>query len=190
MRHLLLDQVLPLIAGGATRPALHASVSPRGPERSRFWERRATASRRWPRASRPRVSARQRRLLRAAAQAGRLRSGAVIPGVRLAPDAVADIFAGARSRPIAWRTIRPSDASPTQSPASTFAKAPPAADHVLAPLRDLKRARTLAIRGRSAREGLLDLVNFTFHLDVEDPVRVRHAFELAADVAASCDSMR
>jgi hypothetical protein len=54
-------------------------------------------------------------------------------------------------------------------------------------LRELKRAKALAIRGRSAREGLLDLVNFTFHLDVEDPVRVSHAFELAADVAASCD---
>jgi hypothetical protein len=190
MRHLLLDQVLPLIAGGATRLALHASVVATRAGAVAFLgaagHGKSTLAARLARRGCPLVSDDCCVLQR---QPGGFAVAPSYPGVRLAPDAVADIFAGARipTHRVAHYSSKRRIADPIAGLDFREGPLPLRRIYVLAPLRDLKRARTLAIRGRSAREGLLDLVNFTFHLDVEDPVRVRHAFELAADVAASCD---
>jgi hypothetical protein len=62
--------------------------------------------------------------------------------------------------------------------------------YVLAPLTDPTQATGVTIRTCSARERLLELVTFTFHLDVGHAGRIRDAFELAGDVIATHEVRR
>lgn len=184
--HLLLDQVLPLTAGGRDRLSLHASVvatpsgavaflGPAGHGKSTLAARLALGGC-------PLVSD-DCCLLRRAGD--RWEVAPSYPGVRLRPASIAQLF-GRVDR----RLDRVSHYSTKRRVAGVNARVrfcdrpvPLRRLYTIAPLDDLARARTVTIRRRSTREALLDLVAFTFHLDVGHAPRVREAFDQAADVA-------
>ena len=54
--------------------------------------------------------------------------------------------------------------------------------YAIAPLESLRAARDVAIVQRTPRQGLYDLIDYTFHLDVGYAPRIRETFELAGDL--------
>lgn len=194
LRHLLLDQVLPLVAGDRDRLALHASVVAAGTNDAAAagavaflgaaGNGKSTIAAKLAQRGCPLVSDDCCLLVR---RTGGFDVMPSYPGVRLRPDSVAHLFAGIR-RPrdrVAHYSTKQRIAGPEAGVGFHEHPLPLRQLYVLAPIADQKAATAPTIRARSAREGLLALVNFTFYLDVEHPGRVGDAFELAADVAAS-----
>ena len=199
LRHLLLDQVLPLIAGGRDRLALHASVVASGTNGApgagavaflgAAGNGKSTIAARLAQRGCPIVSDDCCLLQR---RTGGFDVAPSYPGVRLRPDSVARLFAGI-TRPldrVAHYSSKQRIAGPEVGMGFHAHPLPLRQLYMLAPIADQKSASEPTIRARSAREGLLALVNFTFHLDVENSGRVGDAFELAADVAASYEVRR
>ncbi len=186
LRHLLLDQVLPLVAAGRDRLALHASVvaidtgavaflGPAGHGKSTL---AATLAHRGCA-----LVSDDCCLLRRHANGFEVVPS--YPGVRLAPQSLTHLFGVVDpdlqrvSHYSAKRRVAGADAG------VTFCDRPvPLRQlYTLAPLADLARATAVTIRACSARDSLFDIFTFGFHLDVEHAPRVREAFNLAADVA-------
>ena len=189
LRHLLLDQVLPLIIGGHDRLALHASVvsvdggavaflGPAGHGKSTL---AATLTQHGC----PLVSDDCCLLRR---RAGGLDVVPSYPGVRLWPASIAHLFGrvGASFGRVSHYSSKRRVAHAQIG--TRFCDRPVHLRrlYALAPRADLERATHIAIRRRSAREALLDTIAFTFHLDVRHAPRVRETFDLAADVAQTC----
>ena len=194
LRHLLLDQVLPLVAGDRDRLALHASVVAAGTNDAAAagavaflgaaGNGKSTIAARLAQRGCPIVSDDCCLLVR---RTGGFDVAPSYPGVRLRPDSVAHLFAGIR-RPrdrVAHYSTKQRIAGPEAGVGFHEHPLPLRQLYVLAPIADLKSGdsaddpRTQRPR-RAARPRELH-----FHLDVEDPGRVGDAFELAADVAAS-----
>jgi hypothetical protein len=206
LRHLLLDQVLPLTVGGDNCLVLHASVvavgggavaflAPAGHGKSTL---AATLSqrgcalvsddccflRRRPEepSPEPRVPSPEFRAPR--------RSFEVVPsypGVRLSPASITRLF-GVNGGPhdrVSHYSSKRRVARVDSGVAFCDGPVPLRQLFTMAPADDLERATAVSIRARTAREAALDLVSFTFHLDVHHASRVKEAFDLAADVAGT-----
>ena len=183
VRHLLLDQVLPLVVGAPDRIALHGSVvrtetgaiaflGPSGLGKS-------TLAARLGRRGYPVLSDDCCLIVRAP---GGFTVVPSYPGVRLKPDAIAQAFGGPRDgesvahystkRRVGGRHDVPFDEQPV--PLSRI--------YAIAPIESLRAARDVAIVQRTPRQGLYDLIDYTFHLDVGYAPRIRETFELAGDL--------
>jgi len=188
LRHLLLDQVLPLVAGGRDRVALHGSVV--------AIDHGAIAFLGDPGRGKSMLAARlARRGCRLVSDdCCLLRSGKSgfdvvpsYPGVRLAPDAVDHVFGTPLVAPqsVAHYTtkVRIGDDR------LTFQDTPLPIHrlYVIAPLEELEATSAITITPRAPREAFFDLVNYTFHLDVGHAPRLRETFSLAADIVEHID---
>lgn len=183
IRHLLLDQVIPLVAASRNRVALHGSavaadggavafVGAAGKGKSTVAALLARAA--WPVIADDCLLVERRR--------GRLVVVPNYPGLRLWPDAVRALFGnGVRhSAPVAHYSTKRRVAAP----AVPFARVP-------MPLRRIyvlgvapRRSGQVAIGHRAPAQAMLDLVGFVHCLDVHDRDRIRHIFELVSAIAA------
>lgn len=190
LRHLLLDQVLPLTIGGHDRLALHASVVSIEGGAVAFLglagHGKSTLAATLTRHGCALVSddccvLRRRR-------SGDFEVVPSYPGARLWPASIAHLFgvAGASydrvSHYSSKRRVRPSEIGVSFSSAPVRLRRL----YILAPRADLERATRVSIRPKPAREALLDTIAFTFHLDVRHGPRVLETFDLAVDVARTC----
>jgi hypothetical protein len=186
--HLLLDQVLPLVAGGGDSLVLHASVVSVNGRAVAFLgeagQGKSTLAAALTRHGCRLLSDDCCVLRRSATGFDALPS---YPGVRLFQESIARLFDGVdtASEPVAhysWkRRVTRADAF------EPFCGEPvPLRQlYAIAPDAALKRANAVQIVGRSARESLLDIVGATFYLDVQNEGRMREGFELAAEAANS-----
>ena len=193
LRHLLLDQVLPLSAGSRQRLSLHASVVQVGPGAVAFLgasgDGKSTIAASLAQRGHALVSDDCCLLVR---NGSGFDVAPSYPGMRLSPANVARVFAGMTARLTrvshysTKRRVVPADAGvPFCERAIPLRRL-----YTIAPLADLKLASDVTIFRRSARESLLDLVAFTFLLDVQHPGRIREAFELAGDVVQEYEVRR
>jgi hypothetical protein len=186
LRHLLLDQVLPLLVGDASHLAVHASVV--GTDRGALVLLGASghgksslaaclAQRGYP------VLSDDCCVLR--------RAGATFdvvpsyPGVRLKPDAISGAWREGVSGPAVAHYSTKMRVDRDHGLPFRDTPAPLGSLYVIAPRRVLETAERVAIDPMSPRQAMLDLVDYTFHLDIHDEARMRQAFALAGDVAGS-----
>ena len=181
MRHLLLDQVLPLLVGDRSHLAVHASAiaTPRGAVvllgASGHGKSSLAAC----------LAHRGHPVLSDDCCVLRGSSGAFdvvpsYPGIRLKPDAVAGAWQPGADGPSVAH-----DSTKVRVGGAPFAEAPVpiAALYTIAPRAALAAARDITIDPVSPRQAMLNLVDYTFHLDIHDEPRMRQAFDLAGDVA-------
>jgi hypothetical protein len=193
VRHLLLDQVLPLVIGGDDCLVLHASVvaidggavaflAPAGHGKSTIAAE--LARRGFALVSDDCCFLRRRPRRRGAG--GAFDVVPSYPGVRLWPKTISHVLGatGALARVSHYSTKR-RVSSGDSTLIFSDGPVPLRRLYLIAPLADLKRARRLTVSARTPRDAALDILNFTFHLDVEHAPRVRETFELAADLAGS-----
>jgi len=185
-RHLLLDQVLPLLVGDRDHLAVHASVVATG--RGAIVLLGASGHGKSSLAAR--LAQRGHAVLTDDCCVIR-KSGSQFdiipsyPGVRLRPDAITEAWGrGEDGAAVAHystklRVDRAHGLPFSESPM------PVGCIYVIAPLAQLQNARDISIDELSPRRAMLDLVDYTFHLDIHDEARLRQSFELAGDVAAA-----
>lgn len=193
LRHLILDQVLPLVVGGRDRLALHGSVV--------ATERGAVAFLAGPGYGKSTLAARLALrgcplisddccLLRRTPEG--FQAVPSYPGVRLAPDSIGHLF-GDRSagfEQVAHYSTKRRVAREDGRLPFCPQPVPLARIYVLGAMDELQEARQIAIRPLTRRAALFDLLNYTFHLDVGYAPRIREAFELAADIVERHDVRR
>ncbi len=180
VRHLLLDQVIPLVAMSRDRIALHGSAVASGSGVVAFvgaaGAGKSTLAALLARAGLPIVAddcllIEQRR--------GRLVAIPNYPGIRLWPDASAAVFAGTPPAlaPVAHYTTK----------RRVGDSALPFARH-RAPLRRIyllgASSRRIAIQRRDAAPAMVDLLKCVHCLDVGDRARIRQVFDLVGAIAA------
>lgn len=185
LRHLILDQVLPLVAGGPDRLALHGSVVATECGAVAFLAGpgfgKSTLAARLALRGYPLVSDDCCLLKRAPDGFHAVPS---YPGVRLAPDSIGHLFGelpagfGQVAHYSTKRRVARDDA---RLPFAAH-PVPLARIYVVGEMDELHEARQIAIRPLARRAALFELLNYTFHLDVGYAPRIREAFELAADV--------
>lgn len=188
VRHLLLDQVLPLVIGDRNHLSLHGSVVA-APEGALVFlgssgHGKSSLAAHLARRGCPIVS--DDCCVVELSGAG-LTVVPTYPGLRLRPDAIAGAL-GPRveaGEPVAHYTTKQRLADRQGLPYAGHA-VPLARVYVIAARTELEQSRRVAITPRSGSQALLDLTEFTFHLDVGDPARVRDAFTMAGEVAATC----
>lgn len=179
VRHLLLDQVLPLVAGSHDRLALHASAvaSPRGAigflgmaGRGKSTIAALLARAGWPLVCDDCLLVERR--------GGSLVTVPAYPGVRLLPDIVENLFAPAGRRYPRVAAYSPKRrVSPRQLPFARTA-VPVARVYVLgASLRGGRQAVTIADRPR--RHAMLDVIKHMLLLDVRSRTHAEQTFSLA-----------
>ena len=185
LRHLLLDQVLPLVAGDPNRLAVHGSAV--------ATTRGAVAFLGDPGDGKSTLAALLARrgcelLTDDCCLLARTGVGFDVvpayPGVRLGPDSIDEIFgdADAASVSVAHYTAKRRIADDEKRGLRYRGQCTPVSRiYVLAPARDADTA-SVAIGRRTHRQALFDLLNCTFHLDIGDAARLREAFALAADI--------
>lgn len=188
IRHLLLDQLLPLVAGGRDRLALHGSVAATPAGAVMFLAGpgygKSTLAATLAHRGCPLLSDDCGLLVRGAD--GAFDAVPSYPGVRLAPDSIQHLYgAGAGGfTPVAHYTTkrRVTAEVPFRGTPVRLARI-----YVMGERAELEQASQVEIRVPVRRAALFDLLNYTFHLDVGHPPRIREAFELAADVVAAHD---
>lgn len=189
LRHLLLDQILPLVAGGRDRLALHGSAVATG--------RGAVVILGGPGEGKSTLAACLARKGHALVTDDccllvRRGNGFEVvpsyPGVRLAPDSVAELFGagtpGAASVAHYTPKVRVGAGGATDLPCQRT-RVPVAKIYVIDATDELVPVAGVSIERRGRRAALFDVLNYTFHLDVGDPARIRETFGLAADVATT-----
>lgn len=183
LRHLFLDQVLPLIVGASDRLALHGSAIRTEAGAVAFLGYsglgKSTLAARLGRRGFPVLSDDCCLIVRTA---GGFEVVPSYPGVRLKPDAIEQAFGGAlvgesvahysTKRRVGGRHDLPFSEQPV--PLSRI--------YAIAPLDQLQRASDVAITLRTPRQGLYDIIDYTFHLDIGYAPRIRETFELAGDL--------
>jgi hypothetical protein len=192
VRHLLLDQLLPLVAGGPDRLALHGSVVAFDRGAAAFLAGpgygKSTLAARLAMRGRPLISDDCCLLRRVD---GGFEAVPSYPGARLTPDAIGALFGihSALFEEVAHYTTKRRVASENALPY----RAQPlrlARIYVLGDMEELQQAADLTIRPQPKRAALFDLLNYTFHLDVGYAPRIREAFGLAADIVERHDVRR
>ena len=187
--HLLLDQVLPLVAGGAHRLALHASVVEVDGRAVAF----LGASRRGKSTLAAALARRGYSVLSddccvLCRTADGFDVAPTYPGLRLFPENMSGLFgdAGGPRVDVAHYTskqrIVPSDAGAVFS----HRRIPLGALYTIASHAGLDPAAGVRISARSSRDSVLEIVGVTFYLDVTDGGRVGEGFALAAEAASLC----
>ena len=187
--HLLLDQVLPLVAGGAHRLALHASVVD--------VDGRAVAFLGATRHGKSTLAA-------ALARRGhgvlsddccvlcRTATGFDVaptyPGLRLFPESIDGIFGepGTGLSHVTHYSSKQRIIPVDSAGCFSHRRVPLGALYAIAPQANLAPATRMRISARTSRESVLEIVGVTFYLDVTDGGRVREGFELAAEAASVC----
>lgn len=185
-RHLLLDQVLPLIVGDHDHLAVHASVV--------ATDRGAVvlvgASGHGKSSLAARLAQRGHAVLTDDCCVMRKRGSRFeivpsYPGVRLRPDAIAENWGATEDTTTVAHYSTKLRLDRTHGMPFNDAPVSIGCIYVIAPLARLQQARDISIEDVSARRAMLDLVDYTFHLDIHDEARLRQSFELAGDVVAA-----
>jgi hypothetical protein len=182
MRHLLLDQVLPLLAGSPQRLALHASavVSPRGAVaflgaagRGKSTIAALLAAGGWPLLSDD--------CLLIERHGTAIDALPAYPGVRLFPDSLAAMFGASRRgfRRVAEYT--PKRRVAAASLPFARAAAPLARVYVLGAAGGHTH-RPAVVRARAPRRAMLDIVQHALCLDIRDRTRAGETFHLAGAI--------
>lgn len=188
--HLLLDQILPLVAGAAHRLALHASVVE--------VDGRAVAFLGGTRHGKSTLAAALARRGHAVLSDDccvlcRTATGFDVaptyPGLRLFPEIIGGVLgdAGTGLPRVAHYSSKqriipaggPAPFSHRRVPLGALYAIAPQAEHV-APSAETR------ISAPTSRESVLEIIGVTFYLDVTDERRAREGFELAAAAASSC----
>lgn len=105
---------------------------------------------------------------------------AVVPmygAVRLWPDSADALFGKARSHPTVSHYTRKRLVRMTAPALPSDTPAPLRVICVLARHAERKQARRLTVRALSRRDALMQLTTFAFYLDVRDPIALRASFE-------------
>ena len=194
LRHLLLDQVMPLVAGVPDRLALHGSAVATARGAVLFLAGpgfgKSTLAALLARRGCELVSDDCCLLARAAAGFEVVPS---YPGVRLGTDSLREVF-GETSQDyaqVAHYTMKMRVAGEQQAELLLHqGRLPLSRIYVIASRAELEAASAVSIQRYTRRAALFDLLNYTFHLDVGDPARIRDAFHLAADIAMRHDVRR
>ena len=185
--HLLLDQVLPLVSGGAHRLALHASVVD--------VDGRAVAFLGATRQGKSTLAAALARRGYAVLSDDccvlcRTATGFDVaptyPGLRLFPESIDGLFdePGTGLPRVAHYSSK-QRIVPDSGGRFSHRRVPLGALYAIAPQTLLAPARRMRISARTSRESVLDIIGVTFYLDVTDGGRARDGFELAAEAARS-----
>jgi hypothetical protein len=185
VRHLLLDQVVPLLAASRNRIALHASAVAAEGGAVAFvggaGKGKSTIAALLAQAGCPVIAD---DCLLVERRRGRLVAVPNYPGVRLWPDAMKSLFAGGApdEAPVAhYTTKRRVGAS-----ALPFARAPiPLARIYILGSGRSRRGPDVAIRPRGQVDSLFDLLKFVQCLDIGDRTRISAAFELVGAIVGS-----
>jgi hypothetical protein len=184
VRHLLLDQVLPLVAASRNRVTLHASAV--GTKRGAIAFLGATgkgkstiaalfAKAGWPVIADDCLLVERRR--------GQLVTLPNYPGLRLWPDAVNALFTRTTRSTTVAHYSRKRRVGGTALP---FARAPmPLARVYVLGGRVPGRRPGVVIERRGATSGMLDLLRFVHCLDTADRERISTAFDLLGAIAAA-----
>lgn len=193
VRHLLLDQVLPMVASGERTLPLHASavrgrggivgfLGPAGSGKSTLAV--SLARRGWALVCDD--------CLLVDAGAHRVRARPIYPGPRLHADSLAAIYGGRRTAgtPVAQYT-RKQRIDPSRAGMRVSAAAPARIQklYVLTPDARLSPGRP-RVAPLSPRAAMLELLRFTFHLDLDDRLAIASRFELAAFTAQRVPASR
>ena len=186
--HLLLDHVMPLVAGSAHRLALHASVVNVDGRAVAFLgasgQGKSTLAASLARRGHTVLSDDCCILCRTATG---FDVSPTYPGLRLFPESISGVLGdtGAPRLEVAHysskQRIVPGDSGgPFMNRRVTLG-----ALYVIAPQTTLALATRVRISARTSRESALAIIGGTFCLDVTDVRRVREGFELAAEAASS-----
>ncbi len=191
LRHLLLDQVLPLLAGGRERLSLHGSAVATDRGVLLFLGGsgygKSTLAAQLARKGLALVSDDCCLLVRSGGSFDVVPS---YPGVRLAPESVGQVFgdAGGRYASVAHYTTKLRvDGEQQRDLRFNDRRLPLSRIYVIEPPAGPDAPARVAVQSRSRRAALFDVLNYTFHLDVQDQVRIREAFDLATDVVLRYD---
>lgn len=187
--HLLLDQVLPLIAGGAHRLALHASVVDVDGRAVAFLgasrRGKSTLAAALARRGHPVLSDDCCVLRRTASG---FEVAPTYPGLRLFPENMTGMFGGTGGPRVgvAHYTSKQRIVPMEIGAGFSHQPIPLGALYVIASHAGLDPAAGPRIDTRSSRESVLEIVGVTFYLDVSDGAQAREGFELAAAAASVC----
>lgn len=186
LRHLLLDQVLPLLAGGRDRLSLHGSAVATDRGVMLFLGGsgygKSTLAAQLARKGLELVSDDCCLLVRSAEGFDVVPS---YPGVRLAPDSVSELFGDAAGHypPVAHYTTKLRvDGEQQHELRFNDRRLPLSSIYVIEPTAGRETPAGVVLQLRSRRAALFDVLNYTFHLDVQNQSRIREAFDLATDV--------
>ena len=186
VRHLLLDQVLPLVVGAPDRIALHGSVVATSQGAIIFLGTsglgKSTLAARLGQRGYPVLSDDCCLIVRVP---GGFEVVPSYPGVRLKPDVVAQAFGeGHQGERVAHYSTKRRVGGRHDLPFSDE-PAPLSRIYAIAPIESLHAATAVSIVPRTPREAFYDLIDYTFHLDVGFAPRIRETFELAGDLVES-----
>jgi hypothetical protein len=185
-RHLLLDQVLPLVVGDHDHLAVHASVV----QTDRGALVLLGASGHGKSSLAARLAQRGHAVLTddccvIRKNGARFEVIPSYPGVRLRPDAIAEAWGRSEQGAAVAHYSTKLRLDGAHGLLFSDVPVPVGCIYVIAPLAQLEAARAISIDDLSPRRAMLDLVDYTFHLDIHDEARLRRSFELAGDVAAA-----
>lgn len=186
--HLLLDQILPLVAGGRDRLALHASVVDVDGRAVAF----LGASRRGKSTLAAALARRGHAVLSddccvLCRTAGGFDVAPTYPGLRLFPENLSGVFGDDGARvDVAHYTSKQRIVPPGAGAGFSPRRIPLGALYAIDSHAGLDPAAPARITARSSRESVLEIIGVTFYLDVEDGGLAREGFELAAAAASVC----
>ncbi|MDE3154721.1 MAG: hypothetical protein KGN76_06440 [Acidobacteriota bacterium] len=185
IRHLLLDQVMPLVLGTPPRLALHASavrtpqgvvafVGPAGAGKSTLaaalgrsgWDVMADDC-----------------LIVETMGAGAVQAVPSYQGLRLWQDSLRALYAGPRPRGRRVAGYTRKQRLDAAAAGLTFCSAPAPLARLYVLGRSRRTAPAVQVERLSPREAVIELLRFTFHLDVEDRPAVVARFDRAARIA-------
>jgi hypothetical protein len=187
--HLLLDQVLPLVAGGPRRLALHASVIDVDGRAVAFLgasgRGKSTLAAALARRGYPVLSDDCCVLCRTAAG---FEIAPTYPGLRLFPENMSGVFgdAGGLRLDVAHYTSKQRIIPEPIGPSFSHRPVPLGALYVIASHTGVAPGAGLRIEPRSRRDSVMEIVGVTFYLDVNDGARAGEGFALAAEAAGVC----
>lgn len=187
LRHLLLDQVVPLVLSTGPLLVLHASavstprgavvfVGPSGHGKSTLAASLALSG--WPLLTDDSVAL--------GVDGGAVRVWPADSGARLWPDSLSALVGPERrsTRAVAHYTSKRRLAVQTAAALSGDAQ-PLRRVYVLAPPAEMKRSPMVTSTPVAPRDAMVALIRHAFHLDVEDRTALERTFELAARAAGS-----
>lgn len=186
--HLLLDQVLPLVAGSAQRLPLHASVVEVDGRAVAFLgatrHGKSTLAAALARRGHPVLSDDCCVLCRTATG---FDVAPTYPGLRLFSESIDGLFGepGTGLPQVAHYSSK-QRIIPAHSRGFSHRRVPLGALYAIAPQTTLGPSTRMRISARTSRESVFEIIGMTFYLDVTDAERAREGFELATEAASVC----
>lgn len=192
LRHLALDQVLPLVAGSENRIALHGSVigTPAGAVAflGQSGVGKSTLAATLGRRGYPVLSDDCCLLVRR--DDGGFDVVPSYPGVRLNPDSLAHTFGNGDHGPVVSHYSEKRRVGGRERLGFSDQPARLARLYAVAARDELEATTAISMTPASKRDAMYALIDYTFHLDIGDAPRIRETFELAGAIVDAYEVKR